>query len=111
MNVNIKSGSRRVRIRIGDIRIIIDVGHAERRKLPAEIAPTTCERDIIDLIRAAGRRVLQPEIMDVLTKADRRERRHGESTVAKSLARMVRDGRLTHVTRRGYGVANPGADE
>lgn len=62
-------------------------------------APTECERAILAAIRAAGRRLLTPEIVIAL------EDRHGESTVGRTLARMVRDGRLTNVNRRGYGIA------
>lgn len=62
-------------------------------------APTPCERDILDTLRASDRRMLQPELVEAL-EAD-----HGESTIVKALAKMVRDGRLNNVNKRGYGLA------
>lgn len=65
-------------------------------------APTECERDIVETIRSAGRRLTQPEVIEALAKANKI---HGDSTIVKALARMVKDGRLTQVKRRGYGIA------
>jgi hypothetical protein len=74
---------------------------------PANVAPaggrlTPCEADALAVVRAAHRKLTKPEIelrLEALGQA------HGDSTLLRALARLVRDGLLTNAhDRRGYGV-------
>lgn len=63
---------------------------------------TDCERDVLDVIRAAGRRLKREAILDALARADKI---HGESTVARALASLVKRRQLDNPGRRaGYGI-------
>lgn len=64
------------------------------------LLPTDCERDILDVL-VGGVRLRQADIIAALARAGKI---HGDSTVVKALARMVKDGRLGHEPRRGYAV-------
>lgn len=64
---------------------------------------TLCERDILAVLEAAERRISTAEILRRLEAAGKQ---HGDSTVQKALARLVRLGRTTASRRtpRGYAV-------
>lgn len=69
---------------------------------PADRPLTACEEDLLAVVRAAGRKITKPEI-DL--RLESLGRAHGESTVLRSLARLVRIGFLTNAhDRRGYGI-------
>jgi hypothetical protein len=69
---------------------------------PADRPLTACEADVLAVVRAAGRRITKPEIdlrLETLGRA------HGDSTILRALARLVRVGQLSNAhDRRGYGV-------
>lgn len=66
--------------------------------------PTDCEWDILDAIRAAGRDLTRPKIQSAF---DAKQILHGDSTIAHSLAAMVRKGWLTSSRKRtGYCVTD-----
>lgn len=73
--------------------------------LTADQIPTQCEADILRVLRDAGKRLLRPEIVRQL------DNDHGESTVTRSLARLVKLGKVQHVVRRGYCLPGTPAGE
>lgn len=78
--------------------VLIEPDPASIPILKPEDIPTPCEADILTTLRDAGRRMLRPEIINAL------EDRHGESTLEKSLAKLVRLGKIDRVVRRGYAI-------
>jgi hypothetical protein len=70
---------------------------------------TECERDIIDLIREAGKRLTQAQVKAQLEAAGKI---HGDSTVTHALAELTGDKRRLTSKRdekgRGYGLAEWG---
>lgn len=67
-----------------------------------EAPMTECERDVIDTLKDAGRSLTTSKIIDAMIKAGKL---HGESTVVKALARMVKLGALQNKGRRsGYSL-------
>jgi hypothetical protein len=70
---------------------------------PAPPRPfTLCERDLLAVVRSSGCRLTMPQIR---ARLDQRGQLHGESTLLRALARLVRVGHLTNAhDRRGYAV-------
>lgn len=67
---------------------------------------TPCERDCFEVVQDAGRRITGPDLRRVL---ESRQQIHGESTIAKSLARLVKLKLITPGNKRdGYGVCAKG---
>ena len=78
--------------------IVIERDPASIPLIKPEDIPTPCEAAVLYLLRSTGRRMLRPEIVSAL-EAD-----HGESTIEKALAKLVKFGKIDRVTRRGYAI-------
>lgn len=68
---------------------------------------TDCERDCLQAIQDAGRRLKKWEIIDALTDAGKI---HGDSTVGHSLTALVKRGKLIGPpkgTRHGFALVTP----
>jgi hypothetical protein len=74
----------------------------EPNRPPRKRTPTACEADLLSVLRAAGRNLTKPEIE---RRLDTLGRTHGDSTLLRTLARMVRTGVLTNAhDGHGYGL-------
>lgn len=82
--------------------IVIEPDPASIPILKPEQIPTPSERAIVDLLKRTPGRMLQGAILRALGND------HADSTLTKSLARLVKAGIITNVQRRGYGM--PGCD-
>lgn len=90
-----------------------DLPAAEVSPPVVEVSPATdeelteCERDLVEILDVAGRRMTGDEIKDELQKAGKL---HGDSTITKALPRLVHQKkRLTNRRDsygRGYGLAD-----
>ena len=65
--------------------------------------PTACETDLLSVLRAARRKLTKPEI-DL--RLESLNRVHGQSTILRTLARLVRTGTLTN-SHDGHGYGLP----
>jgi hypothetical protein len=79
--------------------VIIEPDPSSIPIIKPEDIPTPCEAAVLYLLRSTGRRMLRPEIVSAL------EDDHGESTIEKALAKLVKFGKITRVVRRGYAIA------
>ncbi|WP_149113303.1 Rrf2 family transcriptional regulator [Limnoglobus roseus] len=74
---------------------------------PPTFRPNPCSRDVLAILEAAEGPLVLP---DIRQRLENREQLHGESTVRKVLAAMVRAGILTNPGHRaGYSLARPPA--
>ncbi|WP_149114718.1 Rrf2 family transcriptional regulator [Limnoglobus roseus] len=72
---------------------------------PTTFRPNPCSRDVLAILEAAEGPLVLP---DIRQRLENREQLHGESTVRKVLAAMVRAGILTNPGHRaGYSLARP----
>lgn len=78
--------------------IVVEPDPASIPILKPNDIPTPCEAAVLYLLRSTGRRMLRPEIVAAL------EDQHGESTIEKSLAKLVKLGKIDRVNRRGYAI-------
>jgi hypothetical protein len=78
--------------------VLIEPDPASIPILTADQIPTACEAAVLYLLRSTGRRMLRPEIVAAL------ESDHGESTIEKSLAKLVKAKKIDRVNRRGYAI-------
>ena len=78
---------------------VMPVASAERRRR-ASGPRALCRKDIVEVVRAAGRPLTSKEVVRALRDAGRP---HGSGTVAKALADLTKAGELVNTRdKRGY---------
>lgn len=92
------------RVEVGDDAVMVVL-----RVIPRERpGPTPCETDVLALLAETPHPLRAHEVLSGL---DRTDRLHGESTVRKTLARLIKEGKVINSRRapRGYRLAPPAA--
>jgi hypothetical protein len=91
----------RVTLADGPYRLVVALWREDE---PQRRPSTECEADLLAVLRDARGRLTTMRVLDEL---DRRDMLHGEATVKRALARMVKDGVLVSNKRspRGYLLA------
>lgn len=88
----------------GGYRVVVRVTPVQSKKKP-DVKERDCRSDLLTVVGEAGRITTT----GILAELDKREWLHGESTVKRLLARMVKQGELLASRRapRGYRLAHP----